>query len=51
MLEYRPGWDQALYGGYLTHHLVRNDQGVRMKLKRVDLINCDAAFPALAVPF
>lgn len=34
---------QTLYAGWATHHLVWQD-GLRIHLKRVDLVNCDAAF-------
>lgn len=35
---------QALYAGWSTHHLVRQDGALRIKLKKVQLVNCDAAF-------
>ncbi|APX77061.1 2-halobenzoate 1,2-dioxygenase small subunit [Achromobacter insolitus] len=35
---------QTLYAGWATHHLVEHDRGLRIRLKRVDLVNCDAAF-------
>ena len=35
---------QTLYAGWATHHLVEQDGGLRIQLKRVDLVNCDAAF-------
>jgi len=35
--------DQALYAGWATHDLVRIDDQLRIRLKRVDLVNCDAA--------
>lgn len=37
------GDDQTLYAGWATHQLVWQD-GLRIRLKRVDLVNCDAAF-------
>ncbi|MCZ2103354.1 MAG: aromatic-ring-hydroxylating dioxygenase subunit beta [Comamonadaceae bacterium] len=37
--------DQALYAGWTTHELVQVDGKLRIRLKRVDLINCDAALP------
>ncbi|MCK9510077.1 MAG: phenylpropionate dioxygenase [Pigmentiphaga sp.] len=37
------GDDQTLYAGWATHHLVWQDR-LRIRLKRVDLVNCDAAF-------
>lgn len=33
--------------GTMFHHLVQQDGALRMTLKRVDLINCDAALPAV----
>lgn len=35
---------QTLYAGWATHYLVEQDGGLRIRLKRVDLVNCDAAF-------
>ena len=51
MLEYRPGLDQRLFGGECRHQLRRVGESFEIVLKRVDLVNCDAAFSALAVPF
>lgn len=36
--------EQTLYAGWTTHTLVSQGGGLRIKLKRVDLVNCDAAF-------
>lgn len=36
--------EQTLYAGWATHTLVREGNALRIKLKRVDLVNCDAAF-------
>jgi 3-phenylpropionate/cinnamic acid dioxygenase small subunit len=36
--------EQTLYAVWATHHLAVEDGRLRVKLKRVDLINCDAAF-------
>lgn len=36
--------EQTLYAGWTTHHLVEQDGALRIRLKRVDLLNCDAAF-------
>lgn len=38
------GDEQTLYAGWTTHHLLLQDGALRMQLKRVDLVNCDAAF-------
>lgn len=35
---------QTLYAGWTTHHLVERDGALKIRLKRVDLVNCDAAF-------
>jgi 3-phenylpropionate/cinnamic acid dioxygenase small subunit len=36
--------EQQLYAGWARHHLVMLDGRLRIKLKRVDLVNPDAAF-------
>lgn len=36
--------EQQLHAGWATHTLVTTPAGLRMRLKRVDLVNCDAAF-------
>jgi len=36
--------EQTLYAGWATHTLKTVDQALRMQMKRVDLVNCDAAF-------
>ena len=33
--------------GVTLHHLVRQDDSLRIRLKRVNLINCDAALPSI----
>ncbi len=38
---------QTLYAAWATHHLVRVEGELRIKLKRVDLVNCDAAFGSI----
>ena len=35
---------QTLYAAWATHHLVVVDGRIKIKLKRVDIVNCDAAF-------
>jgi len=35
---------QTLFAGWATHELVAVDGKLRIQLKRVDLVNCDAAF-------
>jgi benzoate/toluate 1,2-dioxygenase beta subunit len=41
---------QRLFAGRQTHHLRAEGDSFRIFQKRVDLINCDAAFEAIAVP-
>jgi 3-phenylpropionate/cinnamic acid dioxygenase small subunit len=36
--------EQSLYAGWARHHLVMLDGTLRIMMKRVDLVNCDAAF-------
>lgn len=36
--------EQSLYAAWATHHLAVENGKLRIKLKRVDLVNCDAAF-------
>lgn len=35
---------QTTYAGWSTHHLVEAEGKLRIRLKRIDLVNCDAAF-------
>jgi len=35
---------QTLFAGWATHELVTMEGALRIRLKRVDLVNCDAAF-------
>jgi 3-phenylpropionate/cinnamic acid dioxygenase small subunit len=51
LLEYRPGRDQRMFGGRCQHTLRRSGDSFEIVLKRVDLINCDATFPPLSIPF
>ena len=36
--------EQTLYAGWATHGLILVDDVLRIRTKRVDLVNCDAAF-------
>jgi len=36
--------EQTLFAGWATHELVASDGALRIRLKRVDLVNSDAAF-------
>jgi benzoate/toluate 1,2-dioxygenase beta subunit len=49
MVEYRDD-QQRIFAGRQTHTLHRNGDGFCIVQKRVDLINCDSAFEAMAVP-
>jgi len=50
MIEFRRD-AQRLFGGTCLHRLVRRDGALRIRLKRVDLLNCDAPLDGLVVPF
>jgi len=41
------GDDMQFYVGTFTHHLTQVEGALKMTLKRVDLLNCDAALPAV----
>ena len=49
MVEYRDD-RQRIFAGRQHHRLRRDGNGLRIVQKRVDLINCDSAFEAIAVP-
>jgi benzoate/toluate 1,2-dioxygenase beta subunit len=49
MVEYRDD-AQRIFAGRQRHRLRRDGKGFRIVQKRVDLINCDGAFEAMAVP-
>jgi 3-phenylpropionate/cinnamic acid dioxygenase small subunit len=38
------GDNQDIYVGWNTYTLVRQDDALKIRLKRVDLLNCDAPF-------
>ena len=38
------GDEQQLFAGWATHELVNTPDGLRIALKKVQLVNCDAAF-------
>lgn len=38
---------QTLYAAWATHSLVTENDQLRIKMKRVDLVNCDAAFGSI----
>jgi len=39
--------EQTLYAAWVTHHLAMVDDAIKIRLKRVDLINCDAALGSM----
>ena len=49
MIEYRLD-HQRLFGGHQQHRLRRVGADFQIAQKRVDLVNCDAAFGPMAVP-
>ena len=49
MVEYRDDM-QRVFAGRQHHRLRRDGDSLRIVQKRVDLINCDSAFDAMAVP-
>jgi len=49
MVEYRDD-AQRLFAGRQRHRLRRDGASFRIVQKRIDLINCDSAFEAMAVP-
>jgi 3-phenylpropionate/cinnamic acid dioxygenase small subunit len=50
MIEFRRN-EQRLFGGSYFHRLIRVENAVRIRLKRIDLVNCDAPLDGLVVPF
>jgi 3-phenylpropionate/cinnamic acid dioxygenase small subunit len=49
MVEYRDD-HQRVFAGRQIHRLRRTADGFRIMQKRVNLVNCDSAFEAMAVP-
>jgi 3-phenylpropionate/cinnamic acid dioxygenase small subunit len=45
-LEYQDD-QQEVYAGVAWHHLKRADNGLRIALKKIELLNCEAALPSL----
>jgi 3-phenylpropionate/cinnamic acid dioxygenase small subunit len=41
------GDEQTLYAAWATHHLAVVDGAIKIRLKRVDLVNCDASLGSL----
>ena len=38
---------QLVLAGVSCHHLVRVEGALRMRLKKIELVNCDAALPSI----
>jgi len=38
---------QLVLAGVTYHHLMRVEGALRMRLKKIELVNCDAAFPSI----
>jgi 3-phenylpropionate/cinnamic acid dioxygenase small subunit len=38
---------QLILAGVAWHHLVSSDRGLRIRLKKIELLNCDAALPSI----
>jgi benzoate/toluate 1,2-dioxygenase beta subunit len=50
MVEYRRE-EQRLFAGTYWHRLVGEAGNIRIAMKRIDLVNCDAPLDGLVVPF
>jgi 3-phenylpropionate/cinnamic acid dioxygenase small subunit len=50
VVEYRRE-EQRLFAGTYRHRLVAEGDDIRIAMKRIDLVNCDAPLDGLVVPF
>jgi 3-phenylpropionate/cinnamic acid dioxygenase small subunit len=50
LIEYRRE-QQRLFGGTYLHSLVADGDSIKIKMKRVNLVNCDAPMDGLVIPF
>jgi benzoate/toluate 1,2-dioxygenase beta subunit len=50
LIEYRRE-QQRLFGGTYLHTLVVRGGAIRIRMKRVNLVNCDAPMDGLVIPF
>lgn len=41
------GDEQLVFTGVVRHHLIEQDGALRIREKRIDLLNCDAALPSV----
>ena len=39
--------EQFLLAGVAYHHLVSQDGALKIRMKKIDLLNCDAALPSI----
>jgi 3-phenylpropionate/cinnamic acid dioxygenase small subunit len=51
MMEDRMGHPRRLFGGRYLHTIRREESGLKIVMKRVDITNCDQSFPMLTQPF
>jgi benzoate/toluate 1,2-dioxygenase subunit beta len=51
VVEYREGDGQRVFGGRCEHVLRRENGRLRILLKRVDIVNCDAPHSFITIPF
>jgi len=51
MLEYRPGSEQRVFGGRYEYQLCRQADALKIESKRATIVNCDASFRLMAIPF
>jgi benzoate/toluate 1,2-dioxygenase beta subunit len=50
MLEYRRN-EQQTYGGATTHLLEPDSESFRIRMKKVELVNCDSVLPSIQIYF
>ena len=50
MVEYREGDGQRVFAGKCRHTLRREGDDLKIVLKRVDLVNCDAPHTFITIP-
>jgi benzoate/toluate 1,2-dioxygenase beta subunit len=50
MLEYRRN-EQRTYGGATTHVLEGAGEAFRIRMKKVELVNCDSVLPSIQIYF
>jgi len=50
MLEYRRN-EQQTYGGATTHVLEPDGESFRIRMKKVELVNCDSVLPSIQIYF